>query len=70
MCSVVRSSKFESEMIPARGPQTHFQQVLRAKHLLTMSVFQFDSWAQVPLGTLGPQAAMANPDAQAIGSWA
>ena len=50
-------------MIPARGPQTGFfcaigscawipqrafQQALRAKHLLTKSVFQFGSCAEVP----------------------
>ena len=33
------------EMIPARGPQTNYKQVLREKHLLTMSVFQFGGWA-------------------------
>ena len=27
------------------------------------------SWAQVPLGALGAQAAKGNPEMQAIGNW-
>ena len=70
-------------MIPPRGPKTHFQQALRAKGLLTISVLELSKWMQVPLGNLGTQdgfrypvgdgtqAAMeANPGLPAIGIWA